>query len=76
MINARIKTGDYINGRLVEDVIKIGQETHYLVTYFCTKHNKPQSICVPAHKVRTHVSAEVFKGVNKNVDRKRQNRTI
>lgn len=72
MINARIKTGDYINGRLVEDVIKIGQETHYLVTYFCTKHNKPQSICVPAHKVRTHVSAEVFKGVNKNVtDRKR-----
>lgn len=67
MINARIKTGDYVNGRLVEDVIKIGQETHYLVTYFCTKHNKPQIIWLPEHKVMTHVSAEVFKGLAKKV---------
>ena len=68
----RIKQGDYVNGRLVEDVAMISQEKHYLVTYFCTKHNKPQIIYVPAHKVQTHVSAEVFKGVNKNVtDRKR-----
>lgn len=53
----RIKQGDYVNGRLVEDVAMISQEKHYLVTYFCTKHNKPQIIWLPEHKVMTHVSA-------------------
>ncbi|HAH93683.1 MAG TPA: hypothetical protein DCM01_07550 [Dielma fastidiosa] len=60
----RIKEGDYINGRLVEEVAMIGQERHYLITYFCTKHMKPQSIWLPEHKVQKYVSAEAFKGVN------------
>lgn len=68
-----IKQGDYINGMRVEETIKVNGEMHYLITYFCRKNQKPQSILLPYHKVNTYVSKEQFNDINKNYGGKNVN---
>lgn len=55
-----IKVGDYINGRIVEKIEKQGNTTYYLITYFCGKVNKPQSIKLEGKDIQTIVKKEDF----------------
>lgn len=55
-----MKVGDYINGRRIEEVIRLHNEPYYLVTYFDWKSKKPQSRYIPESTVSSFVSAEEF----------------
>lgn len=60
---SEIKVGDYINGKIVEEISVIDGERYYLVTYFDKEIRKPQSLALPEHKVTEFVSAENFKSI-------------
>lgn len=65
MIN--VKVGDYINGHLVEDAIKVGDEVHYLVTFFMCDVRKPQSVMIARSKVHTIVKKEDFEKIVQSI---------
>lgn len=62
-----VKIGDYINGKIVEEISVIDGERYYLVTYFDKEIRKPQSKAIPEHEVSEYVSAEDFRAITRDV---------
>lgn len=62
-----INIGDYINGRVVEKIETDGNRTYYLVTYFCNKLNKPQSIKIESKDINAFVKKEDFEKIAQSV---------
>lgn len=62
-----IEVGDYINGHIVEKIEKEGTKVHYLVTYFCGKVNKPQSIKLEYRDIKSVAKKEDFEKITYNV---------
>lgn len=60
-----IKQGDYVNGQKVEMVEIVDGEPHYLIAYFDWGANKQQSLSLPEHMVRDHVTAECFESIKR-----------
>lgn len=63
----KIKKGDYINGRSVEDVVWIDNKKYYLITYFDRKINKPQSKWLQESEVENFVPLEDFLPLRKSL---------
>lgn len=55
-----IKIGDYVNGRIVEEISVIDHEKYYLITYFDKDLGKPQSKKLPEHEIENVVPFEEF----------------
>lgn len=62
-----IEVGDYINGHIVEKIEKEGTKILYLVTYFCGKNNKPQSIKLEYRDIKSVAKKEDFEKITYNV---------
>lgn len=63
----KILIGDYVNGHLVEDVIKVGDEVHYLVTFFMCNARKPQIAMIAKSKVHSIVKKEDFLQITQHI---------
>lgn len=62
-----IGIGDYVNGHLVEDIVKVGDEEHYLVTFFMCDVRKPQSTMIAKSKVHSIVKKEDFQRITRHI---------